>query len=426
MRPLDQPQDQGDTEIDEKRAPADRQDRRQGHPQRQMREGLDDFDQPLDQDVGPAAVIPRDAADQHRQREADGDPQQSDGQRDPRPVDDPRQHVPAEPVGAEQKQLSAARRAEKVHVAAQQAPEAIAVAMAEKPDRFPLFRVRRVDPLEPIHVEPVIVALDIGPYEPTVVEDMNGLRRRVNEIDIARIDPVRGEELAEQDRARQHGKAVAAQLPPHHAPLRGGIETLLRWGQPLGRVGIERPGRDIMGQRLRGVRRHRIFHRRAAGGPDPAHRRRPACNRIRGSSAASARSEISTPITVMNARNIRNEPARYMSWLRSASSIIGPVVGRAITTETITVPEMTCGSNEPISEMNGFRAMRSGYLNSTLTGERPLARAVMTYCFCSSSSRLARSLRIIAAVPPSPMTMTGTQRWASTDAALAQLHGRSR
>src|SRR5438067_3605476 len=29
----------------------------------------------------------------------------------------------------------------------------------------------------------------------------------------------------------------------------------------------------------------------------------------------------------------------------------------------------------------------------------PLARAVTTYCFCSSSSRLARSRRIIAAVP---------------------------
>ena len=33
--------------------------------------------------------------------------------------------------------------------------------------------------------------------------------------------------------------------------------------------------------------------------------------------------------------NIRNEPARYMSWLRSASSSIGPVVGSDITTETI-------------------------------------------------------------------------------------------
>ncbi len=52
--------------------------------------------------------------------------------------------------------------------------------------------------------------------------------------------------------------------------------------------------------------------------------------------------------------NIRNEPARYMSWLRSASSSIGPVVGSDITTETIAAPEITCGSSEPISEMNGF------------------------------------------------------------------------
>ena len=33
------------------------------------------------------------------------------------------------------------------------------------------------------------------------------------------------------------------------------------------------------------------------------------------------------PITVSTARNIRNEPARYMSWLCSAASSIGPVVG---------------------------------------------------------------------------------------------------
>ena len=86
---------------------------------------------------------------------------------------------------------------------------------------------------------------------------------------------------------------------------------------------------------------------------------------------------------------------------------------------------MTCGSSEPISEMNGLSAMRSGYLNSTLNGCRPLARAVTTYCFCSSSSRLARSRRIIAAVPAVPMTMTGIHRCASTDSALPQLHGLS-
>ncbi len=121
--------------------------------------------------------------------------------------------------------------------------------------------------------------------------------------------------------------------------------------------------------------------------------------------------------------NIRNEPARYMSWLRSALSSIGPVVGSDMTTETIAAPEITCGSSEPISEMNGLSAMRSGYLNNALNGCRPLARAVTTYCFCNSSSRLARRRRIMAAVPAEPMTMTGIQICAISDNTFPQLHG---
>src|SRR6202007_3090243 len=117
------------------------------------------------------------------------------------------------------------------------------------------------------------------------------------------------------------------------------------------------------------------------------------------------------------------EPARYMSWLRSASSSIGPVVGKDITTETIAAPEITCGSREPISEMNGLRAIRSGYLNNTLRGGNPLARAVTTYCFCNSSSRLARNRRIMLAVPAVPMTMTGIQRWPATENTLEILQG---
>ena len=58
-------------------------------------------------------------------------------------------------------------------------------------------------------------------------------------------------------------------------------------------------------------------------------------------------------MTVNSARNIRNEPARYMSWLRKASSSIGPVVGKESTIETMAAPEITCGSKLPISAMKG-------------------------------------------------------------------------
>src|SRR4029077_14759201 len=112
-----------------------------------------------------------------------------------------------------------------------------------------------------------------------------------------------------------------------------------------------------------------------------------------------------------------------MTWLRRASSSIGPVVGKDMTTETIAAPEITCGKRDPISEMNGLSAIRKGYLISVLIGGRPLARAVTTYCFCNSSRRLARNLRIMLAVPAVPMTMTGIQMWASTEKALGQVHG---
>ena len=112
-------------------------------------------------------------------------------------------------------------------------------------------------------------------------------------------------------------------------------------------------------------------------------------------------SEISTPITVRKARNIRNEPARYMSWLCNALISIGPVVSSDSTIAVISAPEMIAGRIEPISATKKFSAMRSGYFTSALNGCRPLARAVTTYCFCNSSSRLARRRRIMPAVPGS-------------------------
>ena len=76
--------------------------------------------------------------------------------------------------------------------------------------------------------------------------------------------------------------------------------------------------------------------------------------------------------------------------------------------------------------MNGFSDMRSGYLTSSRNAGIPLARAVTTYCFCSSSSRFARSRRIIAAVPEVPMTITGIHRCSRTERAFAQLQGSPR
>src|SRR5882724_5737311 len=103
-----------------------------------MREALDDLDQALDQDVDPAAVIAGDAADDDAEGEADGDADEADGERDARAVEDAREHVAAEPVGAEQEERAAVGRAGKMEVALDETPEPIAVGVAEEADGLQL------------------------------------------------------------------------------------------------------------------------------------------------------------------------------------------------------------------------------------------------------------------------------------------------
>ncbi len=49
------------------------------------------------------------------------------------------------------------------------------------------------------------------------------------------------------------------------------------------------------------------------------------------------------PKMVSSERNMRKEPARYMSWTFSAWISIGPVVGRFITMETTAAEETSDG-----------------------------------------------------------------------------------
>src|SRR6185436_13581696 len=114
---------------------------------------------------------------------------------------------------------------------------------------------------------------------------------------------------AEHDRG-QHRNPMASELQRHQLPLRGEVDLFLLRGGALDRIGVERGGRDIVRQR----------RRNAVGRGLLVHLLAPAPRRMRGSSSASMMSEMKTPTTVRNAMNIRNEPARYISWLRRESS----------------------------------------------------------------------------------------------------------
>src|SRR6185295_4584785 len=299
---------------------------------------------------------------------------------------------------------------DEVEAAVDQAPETVVVAEAEEAHALHLGGIVGIDALQGREIEAHAVAVDERSDEASFVKEVQRLRRRIDVARVARVQVVGREDFAhqdrgvegEQDRAGDDRDTVPAELPPHDLPLRGAIEALLRGRQLLRRVRLEGLGGDV------------VFYFYFAV---------PPVRRMRGSSAASSRSEMNMPITVSSERNIRNDPARYWSWLRNASSSIGPEVCSESTTATIAEPEITLGSRLPMSAMNGLSAMRSGYFTSRRKGGMPLARAVTTYCFCSSSSRLARRRRIMPAVPEVPMTITGIQRCSSTERNLPQLQG---
>ena len=112
-----------------------------------------------------AAVIAGQAADDDAEHEAERDADQADGQRDARAIDDARQHVAAEPVGAEQEQLAVLGRADEMQVALDQAPEFVGVAAAEEADLLHVARVVGVFALQRVHVELHVAAVDERPDE---------------------------------------------------------------------------------------------------------------------------------------------------------------------------------------------------------------------------------------------------------------------
>src|SRR5260221_97712 len=165
-----------------------------------MRKRLDDLDATLDQDIGPSPVIAGNPSDQDAQREADCNAQKPDGQRDARPVDHARQEIAPESVSSGQEQLPAVSRANKVQVAGKQPPEAISTTMTEEAYWLSFLRVGRIDSLQVVHVEPVVIPINKGWDEVALIEDPDSLWRSIDKIRVPRIQVIRGEELAKEDR----------------------------------------------------------------------------------------------------------------------------------------------------------------------------------------------------------------------------------
>ena len=148
-------------------------------------------------------------------------------------------------------------------------------------------------------------------------------------------------------------------------------------------------------------------------------------NSIRGSNHARMMSERRFPVSIKKLSIITILPARYISWDNKAPKRSGPVVGRFRTTEVIVAPEIVAGSNQPNPLITGFRAIRTGYLKRSFVSASPFARAVITYCFRSSSNKLPLRTRMSPAMPAVPITTTATQMCWNRSPSFAKLQAAS-
>ena len=143
-----------------------------------MGEALKDLGDPLDHHVDPAAVIARQPSQDERERKGEDDADHADGERDPRRIDDAAEHVAPQPVGAEQEQGAALRRADEMERGGYHSPELVAFAAAEEAQRLRLGIVLGVDPLQGFEVALHLEAVDEGPEELALVHEVDALGRR--------------------------------------------------------------------------------------------------------------------------------------------------------------------------------------------------------------------------------------------------------
>src|SRR5690606_18305292 len=142
--PADQRENNSDAKINLDGGPVIGQGGRQRHPKGNGGKGLDDLNQALNGEVGPAAKISgdrsRDQADQKAERNAD----EPDRQGNARPVEDSGKQVPSDRVCSEEKQRPFSFDAQQVAVCFKKTPEAVRLAAHEQFQRcgvVPVFKI---------------------------------------------------------------------------------------------------------------------------------------------------------------------------------------------------------------------------------------------------------------------------------------------
>jgi hypothetical protein len=120
-----------------------------------------------------------------------------------------------------------------VKIALPQAPEFVAVASAKEADGMNLGLVVQINALQRVHIERHVASIHERADEGAFVEQMDRLGWCMNVIDVARVQIVGSQELADenhrvkrrQENPRYERHLVPLELPPHQPPLRGEIDA---------------------------------------------------------------------------------------------------------------------------------------------------------------------------------------------------------
>src|SRR6266513_1812966 len=306
-------------------------------------DGEDHFDQPLDDLVDPAAVVARHDAEGRAEDQAEENAHQADRQRHLAADEDARQHVAALAVGPQEEHPHPRRGG----------PEEVEIGHERPQDRIrlPAHKEAQGNLPGPIKGErrQQRLRVDLFPQpvdiRPRLPFEMEPLGWDVEILDEALIHPVGREEVRAQrreveshdDHPAGHGGPAPEEPPPDQLTPREPIHSEI--------AAARRRAREPAGERGAGAR--------SGGGwlVGDAH-----WYLILGSIQASATSASRLPTISMSARNRRNVPARYMSWLVSARMNMGPVVGSESTIPRIVAPEISWGSCIPITLTRGLLA----------------------------------------------------------------------
>ena len=106
------------------------------HPQRYGGDGDEELDQPLDEGIGGPAIVTRHSTEYASKDEANGDPNQADGERNTGGPNIAGEEIPSQIVGAKQKHDTfLTRDSEQVEIHAKQAEQSILIAAHEEGDR---------------------------------------------------------------------------------------------------------------------------------------------------------------------------------------------------------------------------------------------------------------------------------------------------